>query len=55
MANLYENEMQDEAGAQFGDPRTCKWHPGVRVSSPDGMHDAPCGACEGEDEAGWYE
>lgn len=24
----------------------CTFHPGVRVTSRDGMYDAPCGACE---------
>lgn len=41
-----ERELQDEYGAQFGDPRRCPSHPHVVTSSPDGMFDAPCGVCE---------
>lgn len=29
-----------------GDPRHCPSHPWIRTSSPDGMHDGLCGACE---------
>lgn len=29
----------------YGDPRKCPIH-GTPISSPDGMFDAPCGACE---------
>ncbi len=41
-------EEQDEAGAAYGDPRRCRRHPHVKTSSPDGMFDAPCEACEAE-------
>ncbi len=44
----FETEMQYEMGAELGDPRTCPRHPHVKTSSPDGMHDAPCGHCEAE-------
>ena len=37
-----------EADTIFGDPRRCSKHPGVRTSSDNGMHDAPCGRCEHE-------
>ena len=38
-----------------GDPRRCPVHPNQVTSSPDGMFDAPCPACEWEMEAGRYE
>ena len=38
---------EDELGA-WGNPRRCPRHPHVQTSSNDGMHDAPCGDCEGE-------
>jgi len=38
--------MEDELGAQAGDPRRCPRHPGEVTSSPDGLHDFPCPACE---------
>lgn len=41
-----QEAMDDEFGAQFGDPRRCPRHPGQVTSSPDGMHDCPCGSCE---------
>jgi hypothetical protein len=41
-------EVQYELGAELGDPRRCPRHPHVKTSSNDGMHDAPCGACEAE-------
>lgn len=45
MAHEYElDEMQ------YGDPRRCPRH-GVTTSSADGLHDAPCGACEMEIDA----
>lgn len=45
-------EMQEEEGAKLGDPRRCAVH-GEVTSSPDGMFDGVCGACEmGEDEPG---
>lgn len=47
-------EIAAEEGARMGDPRRCPRHPGVQTSSPDGMHDAPCGACENAQEADWY-
>ncbi len=44
-----EAEARDyEIGAEYGDPRRCPKHPHVATSSPDGMFDAPCGACEYE-------
>jgi len=43
-------EMEDERGGEYGDPRRCPVH-GCVTSSPDGMHDAPCGQCEYESEA----
>lgn len=46
----YEEEMDAEAGAAYGDPRRCPRHPHVQTSSPDGLHDAPCGECEAESE-----
>ena len=33
---------------ELGDCRTCPRHPGVKTSSPDGLHDTPCGYCESE-------
>lgn len=42
--------MDDERGAELGDPRRCPRHPSQVTSSPDGMFDAPCGACEFEME-----
>lgn len=36
-----------------GDPRRCARHPGVAISSPDGLFDAPCGACEAEIDHGY--
>lgn len=42
----YQEAMEDEWGAQWGDPRRCPHHPTEIISSPDGMFDAPCGACE---------
>lgn len=38
-------ELQDEDGAKLGDPRRCPVH-GTVISSPDGMFDGLCGACE---------
>lgn len=40
-AARYEEDM----GYQ-GDPRRCEIHPNVVISSPDGMFDGVCGACE---------
>lgn len=39
--------MEYEAGAVYGDPRRCARH-GLATSSPDGLFDAPCPACEEE-------
>lgn len=44
----YQEEMQAEWGAQFGDSRRCPVHPHVRTSSNDGMFDGPCNECEAE-------
>jgi hypothetical protein len=38
-------DLQDEQGQ--GDPRRCLRH-GTVISSPDGMFDGLCGACEAE-------
>lgn len=38
-------ELQDEDGGRLGDPRRCPIH-GTVISSPDGMFDGLCGACE---------
>lgn len=47
--NEYEyQEMLDEEGGRYGDPRRCPRHPHIKTSSNDGMFDAPCGACEVE-------
>jgi hypothetical protein len=48
--------MDDELGAEMGDPRRCPRHPNVKTSTPDGMFDWPCDVCEGEmseDAARW--
>lgn len=34
----------------YGDARRCPRHPHITTSSPDGMFDAPCNACEREME-----
>ncbi len=47
-------ELEDEYNAKFGDPRRCSEH-GFATSSPDGMFDAPCPACEGEMEDAYRE
>ncbi len=48
MTNEQEREELDaEAGAVYGDPRRCPKH-GRVTSSPDGMFDGLCGACESE-------
>jgi hypothetical protein len=52
--NQADQELEDERGAVYGDPRRCPVHPNVSTSSADGMFDAPCSACEAamdEDEA----
>lgn len=38
--------MNNDDDFDYGDPRHCPVHPEVVTSSPDGMFDAPCGACE---------
>jgi len=48
------DELEDEYNAQWGDPRRCPVH-GIATSSPDGMFDAPCWACEAEGEQHAYE
>jgi hypothetical protein len=40
----YWDAVRDEMGA--GDARRCPRHPSVKVSSDDGLFDAPCGECE---------
>ena len=47
LTGLEEHE-RDEEGAQWGDPRRCPRHPNIVTSSPDGMFDGLCGACENE-------
>jgi len=47
MNEMEANELRDEYGAQYGDPRRCKRH-GTVISSPDGMFDGLCGHCEME-------
>jgi hypothetical protein len=40
-----------------GDARRCPHHPHIKTSSEDGMHDAPCHACEAamdDDDFGGY-
>jgi len=44
-------ELEDERGAELGDPRRCRVH-GCPTSSPDGMFDCPCPECEAEGEEG---
>jgi len=46
-------ELEHLHQASMGDPRRCPIH-GTVISSPDGLFDAPCGMCEGEMEAEWY-
>jgi hypothetical protein len=43
-----QEALEDEQGAEYGDPRKCPRHPHVATSSRDGMFDAPCGVCEAE-------
>lgn len=49
-------ELEAEYAARWGDPRRCRRHPHIRISSPNGMHDGVCGQCEyeadGEEEEG---
>lgn len=49
----WRREREDEErGVIFeGDPRRCARHPEQVTSSPDGMFDSPCGACEAEMDA----
>lgn len=49
-----EEAREDELGAEFGDPRRCPRHPGVKTSSDDGMFDADCYVCEGESEEEYH-
>jgi len=46
LSGFYEHQ-EHEAGAALGDPRKCKRH-GTVISSPDGLFDGVCGACEAE-------
>lgn len=52
-----EMALEEELGAELGDPRRCPRHPDQKTSSNDGMFDAPCGKCEHEIETGqsWEE
>jgi hypothetical protein len=43
MSNSYDDAFEFFAS---GDARRCPRHPHIKTSSDDGMHDAPCGACE---------
>jgi hypothetical protein len=49
-----ECELDIEAMSD-GDARRCPRHPEVVTSSPDGLFDTPCGACELEQEAAAYQ
>jgi len=45
----YEEWLDEiDASDVTGDPRRCALHPLERLSSPNGMFDAPCGLCEAE-------
>jgi hypothetical protein len=46
-------ESKDHEDIFLFDPRRCPRHPGVRTSSDDGMFDAPCHLCEGEEDAAY--
>jgi hypothetical protein len=46
-AEVEAEELEAERGAALGDPRRCSRH-GEVTSSPDGMFDGLCGACEAE-------
>ncbi len=43
MHHMMNDATVDDAS---GDPRRCPVHPEVQTSSPDGLHDTPCGLCE---------
>lgn len=43
-----EEHLRDSQG--LGDARRCPFHPGEKTSSDDGMFDAPCRLCEGEQD-----
>jgi hypothetical protein len=49
---MIDHDIEEYDGEIFfeGDPRRCPRHPNEVTSSPDGMFDAPCGACEFEME-----
>jgi hypothetical protein len=49
-----EEAREDELGASFGDARRCPRHPGVKISSDDGMFDGDCYVCEGESEEEYH-
>jgi hypothetical protein len=51
----YWEAVHEEAMGYQGDPRRCPRHPNVVTSSPDGMFDAPCGACEAETDEAYFE
>jgi hypothetical protein len=44
----YYEALHEEQMGYEGDARRCPRHPNIKTSSPDGMFDAPCGACEAE-------
>lgn len=50
----YWDAVHEEAMGYQGDARRCPVHPHVATSSPDGMFDAPCGACEAEADEAYY-
>jgi hypothetical protein len=43
-----QEALEDEYGAQFGDPCYCPRHPRCQIRSADGMFDGECGECEFE-------
>ena len=55
MNNYYLNEMRDEEGGAYGDPRRCERHPDVVIGSPCGMFDGCCGKCEMEADDAMYD
>ena len=42
-----EQERMDDDRSTYGDPRRCPRH-GCRISSDNGLFDAPCPMCENE-------
>lgn len=52
MNDNYQEHLDYVLGAELGGPRRCPRHPNQVTSSPDGMFDCPCAACEAEGEEG---